>query len=55
MLQKGSNLAVLPMRDYERGRKIDLANLVARDLRNPPKDKLQAPFTISFETFKGMC
>ena len=53
MLQKGSNLAVLPVREYERGRKIDMANLVARDARDPHKDKLQASFTISFETFKG--
>ncbi|KAL9099199.1 MAG: hypothetical protein Q9163_005264 [Psora crenata] len=51
--KRASNRASLPKVEYDRGRKIDMANLVARD----PRDKKEAqrrvgPITIAFESFR---
>ena len=51
--KQGSNRASFPQIEYERGRKIDMANLVARDSREKTQAKKAGPITIAFESVKG--
>ena len=50
---KDSNRAVLPCIEYNRGRLIDMANLVARSPRVAADAKKIGPVTIAFETVRG--
>lgn len=51
---KDSNRASLPKCEYDRGRKIDMANLVARDSRDKEAGKKMGPVTIAFESVRGV-
>lgn len=50
---KDSNRASLPKVEYNRGRKIDMANLVARDSRDKAEARKVGPITIAFESVRG--
>jgi len=50
---KDSNRAVLPRVEYDRGRLIDMANLVARNPVVAAEARKVGPVTIAFETVKG--
>ena len=50
---KDSNRAVLPRVEYDRGRVIDMANLVARSPRVTTDARKSGPVTIAFETVRG--
>ena len=50
---KDTNRASLPKVEYDRGRKLDMANLVARDSRDKEAGKKMGPVTIAFESVKG--
>lgn len=49
---KDTNRANLPKTEYDRGRKIDMANLVARDSREKENGKRVGPVTIAFESVR---
>ncbi|KAI9799996.1 MAG: hypothetical protein M1833_003525 [Piccolia ochrophora] len=49
---KDSNRAALPKVEYERGRLIDMANLVARSPREGTSTKKVGPITIAFDSVK---
>ncbi|KAI9846413.1 MAG: hypothetical protein M1837_004004 [Sclerophora amabilis] len=49
---KDSNRAILPKTEYERGRLIDMANLVARSPREASVAKKIGPVTIAFESVR---
>ena len=51
--RKDSNRASLPTTEYDRGRKIDLANLVARDSKEKTEGRKAGPITIAFESVLG--
>ena len=51
---KDSNRAVLPRLEYDRGRLIDMANLLARNPRVAADAKKIRPITIAFETVRGV-
>lgn len=52
--RKDSNRATFPKLDYNRGRKIDMANLVARDhSKGENEKKMIGPITIAFESVRG--
>ena len=52
--RKDSNRATFPKLEYNRGRKIDMANLVARDYsKGENEKKMIGPITIAFETVLG--
>ena len=52
--RKDSNRATFPKLEYSRGRKIDMANLMARDCSKGETEKKKfGPITIAFETFLG--
>lgn len=53
--KRDSNRAMLPKLQYDRGRKIDMANLVARDSKERKEDggKKVRPVTIAFQTVRG--
>ena len=53
--KRDSNRASFPKLQYDRGRKIDMANLVARDSKERKEDggKKVGPVTIAFETVRG--
>ena len=53
--KRDSNRANLPKVEYDRGRKIDMANLVARDSRVKKEEQLRkiGPVTIAFESVRG--
>ena len=48
-----SNKVTLPKVEFERGRLIDLANIVARSPRNTAKGKEEGPITVAFQSFRG--
>ncbi|KAL9120549.1 MAG: hypothetical protein Q9187_002895 [Circinaria calcarea] len=50
---KDNNRASLSRVEYEKGRKIDMANLVARDPREKTEGRKAGPITIAFESVKG--
>ena len=50
---KDTNRASLPKTEYDRGRKVDMANLVARDSRDKEMGKKVGPVTIAFESVRG--
>lgn len=50
---KDTNRASLPKMEYDRGRKIDMANLVARDSREKEAGRRAGPVTIAFESVRG--
>ena len=50
---KDTNRASLPKIEYDRGRKVDMANLVARDSRDKEMGKKVGPVTIAFESVRG--
>ena len=50
---KDTNRACLSKVEYDRGRKIDMANLVARDSRDKEAGRKIGPVTIAFESVKG--
>lgn len=50
---RDTNRASLPRVEFDRGRKIDMANLVARDPREKDVGKKWGPVTIAFETVRG--
>ncbi len=50
---KDTNRASLPRVEYDRGRKVDMANLVARDSREKETGKKVGPVTIAFESVRG--
>ena len=50
---KDTNRAFLPKVEYDRGRKVDMANLVARDSRDKEAGRKMGPVTIAFESVKG--
>lgn len=50
---KDSNRAVLPPAEYDRGRLIDMANLVARSPKVAADAKKMGRVTIAFETVRG--
>ena len=50
---KDTNRASFPKTEYDRGRKIDMANLVARDRRDKEAGKRVGPVTIAFESVRG--
>ncbi|KAI9754855.1 MAG: hypothetical protein M4579_004512 [Chaenotheca gracillima] len=50
--QKDSNRAILPKIEYERGRLIDMANLIARSPRESSGSKKIGPITIAFESVR---
>ena len=50
---KDTNRACLPKVEYDRGRKVDMANLVARDSRDKEAGRKTGPVTIAFESVKG--
>ena len=50
---KDTNRAYLPKVEYDRGRKVDMANLVARDSRDKEAGRKTGPVTIAFESVKG--
>ena len=50
---KDSNRAILPDMEYDRGRKIDMSNLVARDPREKKDVNKKGPVTIAFECVRG--
>lgn len=50
---KDTNRASLPRMEYDRGRKIDMANLVARDSREKEAGRRAGPVTIAFESVRG--
>ena len=52
-LPKDSNRACLSKVEYDRGRKIDMANLIARDPRESSEAKKIGPLTITFSNFRG--
>lgn len=52
--KKDSNRVSIPRIEFNRGRKIDLANLVARDARGKTERRNLGYVTIAFESFKGM-
>ena len=52
-LPKDSNRACFSRVEYDRGRKIDMANLVARDPRESSEAKKIGPLTITFSNFRG--
>lgn len=49
---KDTNRASLPKTEYDRGRKLDMANLVARDSREKETGKKVGPVTIAFESVR---
>ncbi|KAI9799927.1 MAG: hypothetical protein M1825_004298 [Sarcosagium campestre] len=49
---RDSNRATLPKVDYERGRAVDMANIIARNPRDPNMAKKNGPITIAFDTVK---
>lgn len=51
--RRDSNRATLPRTEYERGRKIDMANLMARDCSKENEWRRNGPITIAFETVRG--
>lgn len=51
--KKDSNRASFPETEYGRGRKIDMANLVARDSREKTQGRKAGPINIAFESVKG--
>ena len=52
--KKDSNRASLPKVEYDRGRKVDMANLVARDSRDKKEEQRKVGFvTIAFESVRG--
>ena len=54
--KRDSNRASLPKVEYDRGRKIDMANLVARDSRDKKEERKRVgPVTIAFESVRGTC
>jgi hypothetical protein len=50
---KDSNRATFPKLEYDRGRKIDMANLMARDSKEKVEVKKVAHLTIAFNTVRG--
>ena len=50
---KDSNCASLPRCEYDRRRKIDMANLVAKDSRDKETRKKVGPVTIALEIVRG--
>lgn len=50
---KDSNRASLPRAEFDRGRRIDMANLVARDPKEKTEGRKTAPIIIAFETVRG--
>ncbi len=50
---RDSNRAQLPRVEYDRGRLIDMANLVARSPRVKEDAKRVGPVIIAFETVRG--
>lgn len=50
--KKDSNRASLPRAEFDRGRKIDMANLVARDPREKTEGRKSTPIIIAFETVR---
>lgn len=50
---KDTNRACLPKVEYDRGRKVDMANLVARDSRDKEAGRKMGHVTIAFESVKG--
>ena len=50
---KDTNRACLPKVEYDRGRKVDMANLVARDSREKETGRKVGPVTIAFESVRG--
>lgn len=51
--KKDSNRASFAKIDYDRGRKIDMANLLARDSRDKTEGRKAGPVTIAFESVRG--
>lgn len=51
--QRDSNRATFPKLEYERGRKIDMANLIARDSKEPVEKKRLGPVAITFNSVRG--
>ena len=50
---RDSNRASVPRVEYNRGRKINMSQLVAIDPREKKEDKRTGPITIAFETVRG--
>ncbi len=50
---KDSNRACLRKGEYDRGRKVDVANLVARDSRDKEAGRKVGVVTIAFESVRG--
>lgn len=51
--KKDSNRACLPRAQLDRGRKIDMANLVARDPKEKTEGSKMVPITIAFDSVRG--
>lgn len=51
--KKDSNRASLPRAEFDRGRKIDMANLVARDPKEKTEGRKMAPIIIAFDSVRG--
>lgn len=51
--KKDSNRACLPSDELDRGRKIDMANLIARDPKEKSEGRKTAPMVIAFDTVRG--
>lgn len=50
---KDSNRASLPRVEYNRGRKINMSQLIATDSREKKEEKKIGPITIAFDTVRG--
>ena len=50
---RDTNRASLPKIEYDRGRKVDMANLVARDSKDKDMGTKVGPVTIAFESVRG--
>lgn len=51
--QRDSNRATFPRLEYDRGRKMDMANLIARDPKEKADKKRLGPVAIAFNTVRG--
>ena len=52
-LPRDNNRAMLARVEYEKGRKIDMTNMIARDPRDLADGKKTGPITIAFDTSRG--
>lgn len=51
--QRDSNRATFPKLEYDRGRKMDMANLIARDTKEKMEKKRFGFIAIAFNTVRG--